>query len=82
MDDGKTESDNDNNDSVWGTHGPREPMGGCAPEVPLGPMATVDPAFMNFHVKCPIFSAQDDENAESHPCVVMSGWIHKALQKI
>ena len=33
------------------------------PKRPLGPVA---PVFMNLHVKCPTFSAKDDEDAQSH----------------
>ena len=29
-------------------------------------MGTVASAFINLHVKCPIFSAKDDEDAERH----------------
>ena len=29
-------------------------------------MRPVAPVFRNFHVRCPIFSAKDDEDAECH----------------
>ena len=38
-------------------------MGPLGPQGPMGPVA---PIFMDLHVKCPLFSAKDDEDAESH----------------
>ena len=32
----------------------------------LDPLDTVVATFMNLHVKCPIFSVEDNEDAESH----------------
>ena len=40
-------------------------MGGCGPKVHQRSMTTVASIFMYLHVKCPIFSAKDDEDTES-----------------
>ena len=34
--------------------------------IATGPLDTVVATFMNVHVKCPIFSVEDNEDAESH----------------
>ena len=70
-DDGGSESDDSKNGQVHGDqpakqHRPRIPRGGHGPVKPQGPMGPVVPAYMNLHVKCPIFSTKDDEDAESH----------------
>ena len=54
-------------------YGPSRLVDGNVPygvSEPVGPVPTV---FMNLHVKCPIHSAGDDADMESHLLAVMIG---------
>ena len=71
MDDGETESDDNDNDQVTGysvgiPHGPRGLRAGCRSEGPEDLWEQLHPVFMNVHVICPIMSATHDEDAENH----------------
>ena len=71
MHDGEAESDDDSNDrttddSVDGLHRLRGPKGDHEPKGPRDPIGSVASLIMNLHVKCPIFSARDDEDPETH----------------
>ena len=45
---------------------PYTPRGNHRPVEPQGPMGPVSPVYMKLHVKYPILSEKDDEDAESH----------------
>ena len=53
-------------DPVYGQCGLRGLRDNCGPVGSKGQMGPVAPAFRNLHVKCPIFSGKDDEDAENH----------------
>ena len=76
-DDGGSESGDSNNDQVPGdpTGGPyrsTRPRGSQRPLRTQRPMGPVVPVIMNFHVKCPNFSARDDEGAKTH---IVQQWL-------
>ena len=60
-------------------HGPRGPKGGCGPEGSIRPVA---PVFINVHVKFPIYSAKDDEDAENYLLHNNDCMNSKTLQKM
>ena len=71
MGDDKAESDDHHNDElpgdpVYRPNRPKRPRCGYRLEGPQRPMGPLAPVFMNLYVKWPIFSAKNDEDAESH----------------
>ena len=45
-------------------------------------MEAMTPVFINLHAKCPIFSAKDGKDTESHTLKVMTRFVYKAFKMI